>query len=1051
MIRKKYLKIHCLLWMLCLLSVPLWSSAQQSIDVAGLVTDSLHSPLPGVSVSVKSRSNIGTATDINGRFILTVPKDATLVFSLVGYHTVEQTVKEANQQISIVLKPDLANVEEVVVVAYGTQRKKEMVGAVTSVSPSDLKVPSSNLTTALAGRIAGVIAYQRSGEPGADNAEFFIRGVTTFGYKKDPLILIDGVELSTTELARLQPDDIASFSIMKDASATSLYGARGANGVILVTTKEGKAEKAKISFRYESAMSSPTRNVELADPITYMRMENEATLTRNRLEIEPHLESKIDNTEASLNALAFPAVDWRKELFKDAALNHRMNFNLTGGGAVTQYYIAGTFNQGNGLLKVDNRNNFNNNIDLKSYSLRSNVTLNVTKTTQAGVRLYGTFDDYTGPISSGADMYRLVMRTSPVLYPAYYPKDESTQYRQHIMFGGSSRGNYLNPYAEMVKGYKDYSRSMMLAQFEMKHNMAWLTEGLSLRGLMNTNRESYFDVNRAYSPFYYEVATYDRLAGEYYLNNINPNSGTEYLGYSEGTKIVKTNLYTETALNYNRTFADKHGIGGLLVFYMRNYLEGNASSLLHSLPYRNLGLSGRATYAYDNRYFAEFNFGYNGSERFHESQRFGFFPSAGIAWSVSDEKFWQPLANAVPKMKLRATYGLVGNDAIGTADDRFFYMSTVNMNNSTRGSSFGTNWNYTQSGVSISRFENNAITWETAGKTNLGLEFSLFNKLEVQADFFKEKRKDILMTRAAVPSTMGLSAPLRANVGEASGQGMDMSVDYKHNFSNGAWLIARGNFTYATSAYQVVEEPEYEERNLSKIGFPLSQTYGYIAERLFIDDADVANSPFQNFGVYGAGDIKYRDLNGDGRITTLDRAPIGLPTSPEIIYGFGFSAGFKGFDFSSFFQGSAQSSFWINQGGATSPFVSYRYRTGEWGSAVLSNQVLKAYADSYWSEDNRDIYALHPRLSNTLNQNNNQVSTWYMREGSFLRLKTVELGYTLPVQAAKRLYLNNMRIYASGSNLASWSNFKLWDVEMGNQGLGYPIQRVYNLGIQIGF
>lgn len=1050
MTRKKYLRICHLLWMLCFSAIPLWVSAQESTDVAGLVTDSLNTPLSGVSVSVKSRSNLGTATDINGRFILTVPKDAILVFSLIGYHTVEHVVKD-NKQISVIMKPDLANVDEVVVVAYGTQRKKEMVGAVTSVNPSDLKIPSSNLTTALAGRIAGVIAYQRSGEPGQDNAEFFIRGVTTFGYKKDPLILIDGVELSTTELARLQPDDIASFSIMKDASATSLYGARGANGVILVTTKVGKVEKARISFRYESAMSSPTRNVELADPITYMRMENEAVVTRNPLEITPYLESEIDSRAMGLNPIAYPIVDWRKELFKDYALNHRMNFNLTGGGAVAQYYLAGTYNQDNGLLKVDNRNNFNNNIKLKSYSLRSNVTINVTKTTEAGVRLYGTFDDYTGPISSGADMYRLVMRTNPVLYPVYYPIDERNQHKQHIMFGGSSRGNYLNPYAEMVKGYKDYSRSMMLAQFEMKHNLAWITEGLSLRGLMNTNRESYFDVNRAYSPFYYEIATYNPLSDEYLLQNINPNDGTEYLGYSEGAKTVKTNLYSEMALNYNRTFSDKHGIGGLLVFYMRNYLEGNASSLLKSLPYRNLGLSGRATYAYDNRYFAEFNFGYNGSERFHKSQRFGFFPSAGLAWSLSDENFWTPLSEIVPKMKLRATYGLVGNDAIGSADDRFFYLSTVNMNDANRGSSFGTNWNYTQTGVSVSRFDNNAITWETARKTNLGVEFSLFHKLDVQADFFKEKRRDILMTRASIPSTMGLPTTVQANVGEASGQGMDMSVDFKHNFNNGAWLVARGNFTYATSAYEVVEEPQYEERNLSKIGYPLSQTYGYIAERLFIDEADVANSPFQNFGVYGAGDIKYRDLNGDGQITTLDRAPIGYPTSPEIIYGFGFSAGFKGFDFSSFFQGSAQSSFWINQGGATSPFVSYRYSTGEWGSAVLSNQVLKAYADSYWSEDNRDIYALHPRLSKTLNQNNNQVSTWFMRNGSFLRLKTVELGYTLPQKTTEKIYLNNLRVYVSGSNLMSWSSFKLWDIEMGNQGLGYPIQRVYNLGVQIGF
>ncbi len=1034
---KTYCCINRFLKLLVLTIAPLSTIAQETVEVTGSVTDSLQSPMQGVSVTVKSKSTFGTATDVNGKYILAVPNDAILVFSLVGYQTVERSIS-GGTQIHVVMKPAISDLDEVVVVAFGTQKKKEVVGSVTNINPSELKVPSSNLTTALAGRLAGVIAYQRSGEPGRDNASFFIRGVTTFGYKKDPLILIDGVELSATELARLQPDDISSFSIMKDATATALYGARGANGVILVTTKEGKVENAKINFRYETAMSSPTKNVELTDPITYMRMENEAVATRNPLEVTPYLESKIDNTVAGTNSLIYPTVDWRDELFKTHTWNQRMNFNLTGGGAIAQYYLAGTYNKDNGLLKVNGRNNFNNNVDLESYALRSNVTINVTRTTSAGVRLYGTFDDYTGPIHGGAEMYQMVMRANPVLFPAFYPATASNTHVQHIMFGGSTRGVSVNPYAELVRGYKDYSKSLMLAQFEMKHDFSYLTEGLTMRGLLNTNRESYFDVTRSYSPFFYEVGNHNRQTGNFSLEAINPNDGTEYLGYSEGAKIVRTNLYAEAALNYNRTFGNKHGVSGLLLFNMRNYLEGNASSLLHSLPYRNMGLSGRATYAHDDRYFFEFNFGYNGSERFHADHRYGFFPSGGVAWSVSSERFWSNLVEVVPKLKLRGTYGLVGNDAIGSAEDRFFYLSTVDMNNSLRGSSFGTNYAYRQDGILVSRYDNKFITWETAKKMNLGLEFNLFNQLDVQVDYFNEYRENILMDRASIPTTMGLSAPVRANVGEASGRGVDMSVDYTRNFQNGFWIIARGNFTYATSRYEVLEEPEYDEVNLSKKGYSLSQTWGYIAERLFIDDADVANSPTQNFGIYGAGDIKYRDVNGDGRITSRDQVPIGFPTDPEIIYGFGSSIGFKGLDFSCFFQGSAYSSFWINSNGSTMPFVS-------------NNQVLKAYADSYWSEEHRNIYAVMPRLSKILNNNNNQVSTWFMRDGSFLRLKSVELGYTLPQKPLQRLRINNMRIYASGLNLAIWSKFKLWDVEMSSQGLGYPPQRVYNLGFQIGF
>ncbi|HMI05440.1 MAG TPA: TonB-dependent receptor, partial [Pedobacter sp.] len=805
-----------------------------------------------------------------------------------------------------------------------------------------------------------------------------------------------------------------------------------------VTTKEGKVGKAKISMRYENSLSSPIKNVELADPITYMKLGNEAVLTRDPLGLPLYLESKIDNTIAGTNPYVYPATDWRKELFKDYAPSQRANFNITGGGEVAQYYLAGTFNQDNGVLKVDNRNNFNNNINLKSYALRSNTTINITKSTQVGVRLYGTFDDYTGPIYGGSGMYTRVMQTNPVKFPAYYPVDKNNAHVQHIMFGGSSDGTYINPYADLVKGYKDYSKSLMLAQFELKQDLSILTKGLSLRAMVNTNRESYFDISRSYIPFSYEIGGYDKYTDDYNLGAINPNTGTEYLDYSEGSKIVKANLYLESALNYNRIFNEKHNLSGLIVFNMRNYLEGNATSLLKSLPYRNIGVSGRATYAYDSRYFGEFNFGYNGSERFYETNRFGFFPSAGVAWFVSNEKFWAPFKLAVSKLKLRATYGLVGNDAIGSAEDRFFYLSTVNMNSAAKGAAFGTDFTYRQNGVVVSRYDNKLITWETARKMNLGLELGLFNKIDIQVDYFTEYRDKILMNRASIPTTMGLSAPVRANVGEASGNGIDMSLDFTQNFSNTLWLTARANFTYAKSKYEVVEEPEYKEMNLSKIGFSLSQRWGYIAERLFIDAHDVANSPTQNFGFYEAGDLKYHDVNGDGQITTLDRVPIGFPTDPEIIYGFGLSGGFKSFDLSCFLQGSAQSSFWINENGSTAPFVN-------------QNQLLKTYADSYWSEENRNLYAIWPRLSNTINTNNNQLSTWFMRNGSFLRLKSVEFGYTLPKRLTQSIKLNNVRLYASATNLLTWSKFKQWDVEMGDQGLGYPIQKVYNAGLQITF
>jgi len=1025
------------------------TSGQDSlrVEVKGVTSDSAG-VLPNVTVTLKGNPKIGTASDQNGRFILMVPnRTSVLEFKMVGYETQEVSVGSGTD-LHVVMVPAASDLDEVVVVAFGTQKKQDVVGAVSTVNPSDLKIPASNLTTAMAGQIAGMIAYQRSGEPGADNADFFIRGVTTFGYKKDPLILIDGVEMSPRELARLQPDDIASFSILKDATATALYGARGANGVILIATKSGKEGQVVINVRAENSISAPTKNVELADPITYMRLHNESVLTRNPLASPPYEQRKIDNTIAGINRYVYPATDWQKELLKDFTMNQRINLSASGGGKVANYYLSGTFNQDNGILKVDGRNNFNNNVNLKTYALRSNVGINMTPTTQAMVRLAGTFDDYIGPVRGGEEVYREIMRTNPVLFPPYYEADEANSHVNHILFGNyGTDASYLNPYANLVKGYREYSNSRMDAQFELKQDFGFVLEGLSARALFNINRTAYFDVTRQSNPFYYMIGRYDRFEDQYVLAPLNETEGTEYLNYTPGARDVFSSTYLETAVAYNRTFAEKHDVNATLVSILRNSLSGAVTDLQRSLPFRNAGVSGRFTYSYDGRYYAEFNFGYNGSERFHRSQRFGFFPSAGIAYNVSNEPFWEPLSSAIPLLKLRATYGLVGNDAIGSEYDRFFYLSNVNMNAAERTAAFGLLSEYSRSGVLVTRYANPDITWERAKKTNVGLEMNIGKSLTVEADYFAERRSNILMTRESIPSTMGLTADIRANVGEASARGIDGSLNYSASFGNTAWLKVRGNYTFATSRFEVYEEPIYNESYLSHVGWPLSQQWGLIAERLFIDEAEVENAPRQNFGQYMGGDIKYRDVNGDGQISNLDMVPIGHPTDPEIIYGFGASLGIHRFDLSFFFQGSARSSFWID-GQATAPFINYYY-PNETLSGVPTNALLKAYADSYWSEDNRNSYALWPRLSPTVIENNVQRSTWFMQNGAFLRLKQAELGYTLSDRTLKSLGISNARFYVNGLNLFALSAFKIWDVEMAGNGLGYPVQRVFNLGVHI--
>ncbi|WDF75516.1 SusC/RagA family TonB-linked outer membrane protein [Mucilaginibacter sp. AW1-7] len=1042
--------------------------SQTRVTVTGKVTDTLGVKIQGATILAENVKNISTSTDENGRFVLDVPVGTSLRISFVGF-TEQHVIVTADKKIfNIILKENKLIAEEVVVTAFGKKERKEaLVGSVTSIKPGELKIPASNLTNALAGQAAGIIAYQRSGQPGQDNASFFIRGVTTFGYKRDPLILIDNVELSTNDLARLNVDDIASFSILKDASATALYGARGANGVILVSTKEGKEGAPKINFRSEYSSSQSTKTLDLVDPIQYMNLYNEATLTRDPKLPLPFPESKIRNTQNTINGTpgsnqyVYPAVDWLNLLFKKRATTERNNLSVSGGGNIARYYIAGAYNVDNGVLKNDIRNNNNNNVKFKNYQLRSNINVNMTKTTEVVVRLSGTFSEYNGPITTdgsfASDLYNVAIHTSPVLFPAYFPADSANLNAQHILFGntgltGGSTSNsisYNNPYAALLRGHKNSSESRMSAQLELNQNLKFITDGLKFRGLFNTNRYSYFTSQSAYSPFYYNVNTYDKETNKYTLTWLNPqptgyNVAQEYLSYSPGGTQVNTFIYLQGALEYAKSFGS-HTINTTLIGTQQQTLYANAGDLLSALPYRNLGLAGRVTYSFKSRYFAEFNFGYNGSERFSANHRYGFFPTIGASWVVSNEDWWTP--GIVDRLKIRASHGLVGNDAIGS--QRFFYQSVVQFNQGYNYAQFGINNQYERKGVTIQNYENTDVTWETSRQTNVAVEMTLLKNFNIVAEFYKNHRYDILQQRTSIPVSEGLEAPISANLGVVDSKGIDLSMDYKQNFGNSAWASIRGNFTYSNNKYSYIEEPDYKEPWRHAIGQPISRGYGYVAERLFVDDQEAANSPTQIFNGSGikpqGGDIKYRDLNGDGKIDVLDQAYLGYPQTPEIVYGFGFSTGYKGFDLSAFFQGQARVSFFVDPT-RVSPFIQspdpYVYG---------NTQVLSEFANSHWSEEHQDLYAAYPRLGVNSNviSNNLQPSTWWLRDGSFMRLKSLEVGYTLPARIAKSLRVSNLRIYFNGLNLLTWSPFKLWDPEQGGNGFAYPIQKVYNIGLNV--
>lgn len=1051
-------RAYALLAMLLCLSVTLFAQENEVTVKGNVRSDS--AVLQGVTVQLKTDSKRATQTDDKGNFTLRVPSQGTLVFSSVGFETQEIAVK-GQTSINVVLRNASGSLGDVVVIGFGGTKKKEsMVSSITTVNVKELKGPTGNLTNAIAGRIPGVISFQRSGEPGlgTDNSAFYIRGLSTFGTgKQDPLILIDGVESSPTDLARLQPDDISDFSVLKDAAAASVYGARGANGVVLVNTRSGKEGAAKFSFRAENRVSSNTKNFNMADNITYMELANEAALTRSPLAMQPYSQNKIEHTKAGDDPYLYPNNNWIDQLIKKYTINQSYNLNVSGGNNRTRYYVAGTYNQDNGLLKLDPINNFNSNIKLKNYSIRSNVNLNLSENTELIIRMYGQFDDYNGPIGGGSATFNNALWSNQVMFPARYPQSK-LPYITHPLFGsartvdanGLTSTLYVNPYAQMVRGYSVYKTSNLQPQVELKQNLDFLTKGLSFRTMGYLRRYSFYSVDRSYNPFYYS-AIVDPTTQDYNLVVLNDGSatsigtvGTEYLGYAEGTKTVDSRFWLEGSLTYNRVFK-KHTVGGNLIAVISNYETGNAGSVTASLPQRNQTLSGRFTYGFDNRYLAEFNFGYNGSERFAKNNRFGFFPSAGVAYRISNERFFEPLKKVVTDLKFRATYGLVGNDQIGNINDRFFYLSNVSLNDGGFGASFGRNdgaGTYFRNGVSISRYANDGITWEQSRSMNLGMDMKLFYDLNITVDVYKQWRSQILQAKSTVESAAGFSAVPSSNYGKAETQGIDVAMNYQRSLGKNAWINVRGTFTYATSKIKVTDEIVYPANiaYLSRANHSISQTWGLIAERLFIDQKEVANSPVQ-FGDNGllAGDIKYKDVNGDGLINNDDMVPIGYPQQPEIIYGFGASFGIKRFDFSFYFQGAARSSFFINPWNIQPFYLNGGYQ----------NNLLKVIADDHWSENNQNPYAFWPRLSTWRVNSNNQTSTWWWRNGAFLRLKSVDMGYTLP--DFKALKLKGTRVYFSATNLFIISGFKLWDVEMGGNGLNYPIQSVYSMGVQLNF
>ena len=1004
------------------------------LTVAGTVISSAdNQPIVGANIYVEG-TNVGTTTDAGGNYKLTVPASAkTVTVSFLGYDTKKISVRDIHLFKLITLADASNKLEDVVVVGFGVQKKESLVGAVQSVKPSDLQTSSSNLSTSFSGKIAGVIAVQKSGEPGADGANFWIRGISTFGSGQSPLLILDGVEITNQMLNNIPPETIESFSVLKDATATALYGSRGANGVMIITTKNGRdSEKMTINLRAEFGASAPTRVPKVADGITYMETFNEARTTRG--ETPYYSNEKIMGTKLGLDPYVYPNVDWYDMLFKDCTFNQNFNFNMTGGAKKIDYFLNASVYNENGIMRKPEASKFDTNINAQKYLFQANVSADATKTTRVSLKMNTQLHYRHAPIQSVSDLFAYAMTGMPCEFPATLPGEESDTF---VRFGTNNAWNsgfFTNPYAQLCRGYGDQFRGHFTSALTVNQNLDFITKGLSATGMATFYNRVYSAVYRSFTPFMYQLTDYNiDEAGNYSYTSNSTNTGTTYLGTTRG-KDGYRELAFQAKIDYARTFG-KHDVGATIV-YMQKERNMNISDEQEyaALPYRQQGLAGRVTYGFDKRYLFEANFGYNGSENFAAGKRFGFFPSVAVGWVISNEPFWKGIKEQVNLFKLRASYGLVGNDVISKDyADRFPYLTTVDMGQGYDvyiGNNFQRKY-----GPILSVYGNPNATWEESRKLDIGVEIGLFDSLNIIFDWFKEKRSGIFMQRTSLPSTFGMSGITPwANIGKVDNSGVDISVDYNKAFSKDLILSLRGTFTYAHNEIVEMDEPKYKWAYQYKAGHPINSIQCLIAEGLFRDEEEIASSPSQD--IYATtypirpGDVKYRDLNDDKIIDDNDMCWTGNPTVPEIIYGFGFSLKYKGFDCSAFFQGQGKVS-----------ILMYNYHPFA-TAATPGSGLMQWIADEHWSEDDPNPKALYPRLSPLWNNNNTKASTLYVRNGKMLRLKTAEIGYTY----------KKMRVYVSGTNLLTFAPFKYWDPEKGSgNGLGYPLQRTYNLGFQFNF
>lgn len=1001
-------------------------TSKASRELVGIIKDAITGEtIIGAIVQIKN-TDYGVLSDIEGRYAINVTTDSELEVRSIGYRS--QTLLASNLGIlDINLTPDNQELSEIVVVGAGHQRKVSVTGAITSVKGASLRAPSSDLTSNLAGQLAGVVAVAKSGEPGS-GSEFYIRGISTFGGRATPLILLDGVEISSSDLNNIPVESIDGFSILKDASATAIYGARGANGVMLVTTKNGiENTRARINISLENSFLQPTNRIEYVDGATWMQVYNDATIARNPNAITKYSDEQIKYTREGINPYVYPNVDWYNLIFKDYTMNQRANINIQGGGSKVTYYMSLQANHDTGLLNVPKTYSFDNNINRWGYTFQNNIAYQVTPTTKVDLRMNAQIANRKSPNSSTSDIFNLVYNSNPVTFPATFPAADGDS---HIKFGSATMSSgrlYDNPYAHMLSSYLEQNTNTLNTSLNIDQKLDLITPGLSATALINFKNHATSYYSRSLTPYYYSVVngSWDESdPNQFSLKQLQ--QGTDYISQSDITRYNENMFYVDARINYNRVF-DEHTVSGMLMYMQREF----RSSVL---PQRNQGLSGRFTYDYANRYLAEVNFGYNGTERLAKNSRFELFPAISLGWVISNENFWSSLSKSINFLKIRASYGLVGSDETGllAGASHFLYLNEVKLNGGWIFAS-GPAGGYSPGNGSpvVNKYAVDNASWGRAKKFDIGLDIRLFETVDITLDYFHDRRDRILMARTMFPQIMGYYYDLPwSNIGKVDNKGIEFSVNWRKKIMEDMTLDLRGNFTYNENKYIYVDEPNYPYKWQTATGKPINKTVGYVAEGLFESQQEI--DLWADQSAFGStimpGDIKYRDINGDGKITDEDKIMLSPDGSmPRIQYGIGMSLAYKKFDLGMFFNGSALRKIMIN---GIAPFCA---------NDTNERNLMQFIADDYWSPSNPNPDAKYPRLGilDTQISNNMQPSSYWLRNANFLRFKTFEVGYSF----------SKCRVYVNGDNLAVWSPFKLWDPELWYN--TYPLQRTFNVGLQL--